>query len=439
MVTDLRGPDLELDLELLDKRLEAAVAAGLLSSGTAHRVGMAARLTSRLADTYAGGGGKTGVAPISGQALAGMMGLSRAAVHKHVRHLRALGFAVTSAPGKGYRLDSPFADLVAAEAVLPFLLGTAHAALPAPGPLPVGLPPVGLPYIYLEQCGSTNLVIREAMALRGEATGPPAVGRTPSRRGASGPPTGTVVVTDEQTAGRGRLSRTWSSRPGADLTFSVLLRPALAPGEAHLFSLAAGLTVAEVLETLPGFEGKATVKWPNDVLLGDKKVCGILLEGSMDAESLHWVVVGVGLNVNSLSSTLMTASTPEEATAWVGRPRPVSLWEHVGRETPRAPLLAVMLERLGRRWAALEGGSSARAEVLEQLQRRDALAGRLVEVAKATGPPESTVTGEAVGLGPEGQLLVRRASGEMLEVFAGDVTVRSFAEARSGAEGRAGL
>jgi len=376
--------------------------------------------------------------------LAGMMGLSRAAVHKHVRHLQGLGFAVTSAPGKGYRLDSPFADLVAAEAVLPLLLGTAHEPAPAPGLPPVGLPrgglpPVGLPYVYLEQCGSTNLVLREAMALGDEATGPPTVGRTSSKRGVSGPTSGTVVVTDAQTAGRGRLSRTWSSRPGADLTFSVLLRPSLAPGEAHLLSLAAGLTVAEVLDTLPGFEGKATVKWPNDVLLGDKKVCGILLEGSMDAESLHWVVVGIGLNVNSLSSTLITASAPEEAAAWVGRPRPVSLREHMGCEMLRAPLLASLLERLGGRWAALEGGSSARAEVLERLQRRDALAGRLVEVSKATGSRESTVTGEAVGLGPEGQLLVRRASGQMLEVFAGDVTVRSFAEARSGAEGRAGL
>ncbi len=438
--------NLDLDLTRLDSRSETAVAGGLLSSGTAHRVGLAARLAA----TSPQEGEAVGPAVISGQALAGIMGLSRAAVHKHMQHLQALGFSVTSAPGKGYRLESPFTDLVAAEAVLPFLLGStrreksavadlSEAGPPQNGLLRAGLPYAGLPYLYLERCESTNLVLREAMTSRGDAAGF-AAGRTArSRRSSAWAPAGAVVVTDAQTGGRGRLNRTWSSRPGKDLTFSILLRPSLLPGQAHLLSLTAALAVAEVLETMPGLKEGVAVKWPNDVLLGERKVCGILLEGSMDADRLQWAVAGIGLNVNSASSALMTSATPEQAADWGGKPQPVSLREHLGHEVPRAPLLAALLDRLGVRWAALGSQSPSQAEVLDQLRRRDALAGRPVEVVKATGPREPAVVGEAVGIGPEGQLLVRQASGQVLEVFAGDVTVRSAGDMRSSAETRAGL
>jgi BirA family transcriptional regulator, biotin operon repressor / biotin---[acetyl-CoA-carboxylase] ligase len=419
-----------IDLQRLDDRLEAAVNSGLLSGGVAHRI----QLASRLADTGAPGGGRTGTAFVSGEALGEATGLSRAAVHKHIRHLQTLGFAVTAASGRGYRLESPCADLVAAEAVLPYLLGRKREGAAAPSSSPAGaagadLPPAGLPYSYLEESESTNLVLREAIkeettwgGVRGQSTR----GRPLGRQGAASPPAGAVVVTNAQTAGRGRLDRTWWSQRGKDLTFSVLVRPSLAPGQAHLLSLAAGLTVAEVLETIPGFVGKAKVKWPNDVLLGEKKVCGILLEGSMDAERLHWAVVGIGLNVNGVSSLLTDPST-SGAAAWQGRPVPVSLREHTGREVPRAPLLATLIERLGMRWAALEGGSSARTAVLKELQRRDALAGRLVEVSTVTDSPEPRLVGTATGLGPEGQLLVQSARGQIVEVFAGDVTVRRVA------------
>jgi BirA family biotin operon repressor/biotin-[acetyl-CoA-carboxylase] ligase len=362
--------------------------------------------------------------------------LSRAAVHKHVNHLRTLGFGVESLPGAGYRLERPFADLVAAEAVLPFLLGLSRPETPWMA---------GLPYFYLPRCESTNLSLKEAMAPRraagrgaADAPAPDSGAPAPSAPGAL--PAGALMVTDEQTGGRGRLARTWSSEAGRDLTFSVLLRPSLAPTQAHLLSLAAALAVAEVLETLPGLEGRVAVKWPNDVLLGGEKVCGILLEGSMDVDRLHWAVAGIGLNVNSASSALVTALTPEDAEAWAGRPRPVSLRERLGYDVPRAPLLAALLARLTRRWIDLEdrgdpgpgaptspGGSGA-AGVLAALRQRDALAGRQVEVLSGSGrqgQKDVVASGEAAGIGPEGQLLVRSASGETVAVFAGDVTLRA--------------
>jgi BirA family biotin operon repressor/biotin-[acetyl-CoA-carboxylase] ligase len=412
-----------VDTEDLHERLDAAVARGVAGAGLAHRAVLAARLTRTLPQA----GADAGLGAISGEALARTLGLSRAAVHKHVNHLRTLGFGVESLPGAGYRLERPFADLVAAEAVLPFILGLSRPETPWMA---------GLPYFYLPRCESTNLSLKEAMAPRraagrGATDGPVPHSGAPALSAPGALPAGALMVTDEQTGGRGRLERTWWSEAGRDLTFSVLLRPSLAPTQAHLLSLAAALAVAEVLETLPGLEGRVAVKWPNDVLLGDEKVCGILLEGSMDFDRLHWAVAGIGLNVNSTPSALVAARP---------RPRPVSLRECLGYDVPRAPLLAALLARLTRRWIDLEdrgdpgpgaptrpGGSGA-AGVLAALRQRDALAGRQVEVLSGSGRQghkDVVASGEAAGIGPEGQLLVRSASGETVAVFAGDVTLRA--------------
>jgi BirA family biotin operon repressor/biotin-[acetyl-CoA-carboxylase] ligase len=319
-----------------------------------------------------------------------------------MEQLRSLGFAVVSVAGAGYRLERPFSDLVVAEAVLPTLFDIVSPESPWTA---------GLPYRYLPRCDSTNVVLKQV---------------------STSTPSGMLVVTDEQTGGRGRLGRTWVSEPGKDLTFSVLLRPLLAPARAHLLSLAAALAVAEVLEALPGLEGRVGVKWPNDVLVGDEKVCGILLEGSMDADRLQWAVAGVGLNVNSAPSALVRGLAPEEANVWRGRPLPVSLREYLGEDVARGPLLASVLAHLTSRWIGLEtegdrGAASGADGILAGLRQRDALAGRSVEVV--SGPPQHSpvAAGEALGIGPEGQLLVRSASGETVAVFAGDVTVRAVA------------
>jgi BirA family biotin operon repressor/biotin-[acetyl-CoA-carboxylase] ligase len=370
----------------LSDRLDAAVARGLLGIGSAHRVALATRLASTLP-----GAGSEIYPVLSGEELGRILGLSRAAVHKHVEHLRSLGFGIAPIAGSGYRLEHPFTDLVAAEAVLPRLLECVD-----PGPPWVA----GLPYQYLAACGSTNQVLKQA---------------------AASSPSGAAVVTDDQRGGRGRLGRTWVSQPGKDLTFSVLLHPALVPAQAHLLSLAAALAVAEVLEGIPGLGGRVGIKWPNDVLLSGDKVCGILLEGSMDADRLHWAVAGIGLNVNSDPAGLVRGLPPEAREEWMGRPRPASLRAQVGRDVPRAPLLGTLLARLTERWTDLEAGS-----ILEGLRRRDVLAGRRVEVL--SGPPrnELVVAGESLGIGPEGQLLVRTAASDTVAVFAGDVTVRGM-------------
>ncbi len=202
----------------------------------------------------------------------------------------------------------------------------------------------------------------------------------------------------------------------------MLLRPSLSPAQGHLLALATGVAVAEVLEEGFGLEGQVTLKWPNDVLLDGKKVCGILLEASADAERILWAVAGVGLNVNSEPSHLLASLPPDQAAEWQGRPLPVSLKEHLGQTTPRAPLLAALLARLSCWWTGLDWPSTV-PSLLAEWRRRDALAGQPVEVFAGADRSERVAAGRAAGIGEEGQLLVRSEDGVLLEVFAGDVSV----------------
>jgi BirA family biotin operon repressor/biotin-[acetyl-CoA-carboxylase] ligase len=236
----------------------------------------------------------------------------------------------------------------------------------------------------------------------------------------SGP--GTTLATDAQTGGRGRLGRTWLSQPGLDLTFSVLLRPALEPAKGHLLALATGVAVAQALEQSLDLAGQVSLKWPNDVLLGGKKVCGILLEASAGADCITWAVAGIGLNVNSEPSWALASLSAEQAVEWQGRPQPVSLKEHLGTSVVRAPLLAALLGRLTWWWSALDR-PGAEPSLLQEWRKRDALAGRPVEVFAGADRSRLAAAGEAAGLGEEGQLLVRTGDGALVEVFAGDVSV----------------
>ena len=263
----------------------------------------------------------------------------------------------------------------------------------------------GLPFEYRAACASTNAALKEI---------------------ADGSRAGTALVTDEQTGGRGRLGRTWFSEPGVDLTFSVLLRPRVKLSKGHLLALATGVAVAEVLEQGFGLEGQVALKWPNDVLLAGRKMCGILLEASADADRIVWAVAGVGLNVNGEPSRVLASLPPDRAVEWRGRPQPVSLKEYLGVAVPRAPLLAALLARLTWWWTGLDWTSTI-PTLLAEWRKRDALAGRPVEVFAGADRSELVVAGVAAGIGEEGQLLVRTGGvsedGALIEVFAGDVSV----------------
>jgi len=225
------------------------------------------------------------------------------------------------------------------------------------------------------------------------------------------------------------LDRIWRDEGGKDLMFSVLLRPALAPSQAHLLSLAAALAVAETLTSdvlgpspLGSPRPPVQVKWPNDVMVEGRKLCGILLEGAMDGERLHWAVAGIGLNVNADTTGLLEVIEREDVGGLGTRPRPVSVQELAGGPVPRAPLLAALLRRLTKWWKDVES-PEGRVSMLTALRERDPLQGQRVEIFAGTAGTE-VLAGQAVGIGAEGQLLVRTDAGETVSVYAGDVSLR---------------
>jgi BirA family biotin operon repressor/biotin-[acetyl-CoA-carboxylase] ligase len=207
----------------------------------------------------------------------------------------------------------------------------------------------------------------------------------------AGADAGLVVVADHQRAGRGRLGRTWSAPPGASLLVSVLLRPSLPVERRHLVVLAAAVAMAEAVETTSGVA--PSLKWPNDLLVDDRKLAGILAEAAGDA-----VVVGIGVNVE-------WREVPEELS---GIATAINLER--GRPVTRDALLDAFLARYALHLEDLDAARTA-------YRQRLATLGRRVRVEQATG----TTVGTAVDVDDDGHLVVDTGAGDPLVVAAGDV------------------
>ncbi|MBK8998768.1 MAG: biotin--[acetyl-CoA-carboxylase] ligase [Myxococcales bacterium] len=213
----------------------------------------------------------------------------------------------------------------------------------------------------------------------------------------SGAPHGATFVADAQTRGRGRRGARWTSPPGENLLCSVLLRPELSAERAGTLTLAVGLAVRDVVARR--VTGAVRVKWPNDVLVGDAKLAGILLESQLEAGRVSALVIGVGLNVamRELPSELLGIAT---SLALEGDPSP-------SREEVLVELLAALERRLA---VHLREGLGP---VLDELRSSDALYGRRVRV--------DHVTGTAAGIAADGALVVRADDGEEAHVRSGGV------------------
>jgi BirA family transcriptional regulator, biotin operon repressor / biotin---[acetyl-CoA-carboxylase] ligase len=224
-----------------------------------------------------------------------------------------------------------------------------------------------------------------------------------AQRARAGAAPGLVLVAEHQTGGRGRLGRVWTAPPRSGLTWSLLVEPAGVPAERWPWiPLLAGVAVVEGVRRVT--EVEATLKWPNDLLVGDRKLAGLLSE-RIETRASSLVVVGVGLNVTLRRDELPTP----DATSL--------LLEHAAT-TDRTVVLREVLrvfDRLFSEWVGLSG--DPRAGLAESYARRCSTLGRTVQVALPTG---STLTGEAVRVDPHGRLVVRTGSGEEA-VGAGDV------------------
>lgn len=231
--------------------------------------------------------------------------------------------------------------------------------------------------VYLPEVGSTN-------TLAGEL----------ARSGAA---EGTLVTTDYQTAGRGRVGRVWKERPNQQLALSLILRPSFPP---HYLVMASALAVVEAIEAATG--ARAEIKWPNDALLGGRKICGILIEMSEGV-----AVLGIGVGVNG-----ELGDDPEL------RDRATTLAAALGHPVSRETLAIEALRRLDARYAALQvGGEQARRVVRDEWRARLATLGRHVTIRQR----ETTLWGLAEDVDDDGALLLRLDDGQLKTVLWGDV------------------
>lgn len=211
---------------------------------------------------------------------------------------------------------------------------------------------------------------------------------------------GTVVIADKQTAGKGRLERTWQS-PEGNIALSVILRP----GVSYLPSLImiASLAVVHCIESVTGL--KSQVKWPNDVLVNGRKVCGILIENGVRGNIVDFAIIGIGINVN-----LRPSDFPELQSAATG------LSYELGSDVPRIDIIRCLLVEIERLYLSL----SARGAIYEEWRDRLVTLGKRVKVSMG----KTGYEGFAESVDRDGTLLLRQSDGSMTRVVAGDVTPR---------------
>ena len=225
------------------------------------------------------------------------------------------------------------------------------------------------------------------------------------RLGLSGAPEGTVVIAESQSSGKGRLKRVWHSPPGVNLYTSVILRPSFKTMRAPQISIAAGVAVAETLNPYCG--GRAELKWPNDVLIGGKKICGILAQMKTVESGIDFVVVGIGININ-IHRNQFSNEINEIAT---------SLAIESGGEIPRSDVIIRLYENLTKWYKKLQicGFEPVRQAWLDLTP----MIGKTVQVRFS----EEVVSGTACGLDEDGSLILQTDLNSTLRVSAGDATI----------------
>jgi BirA family biotin operon repressor/biotin-[acetyl-CoA-carboxylase] ligase len=306
---------------------------------------------------------------VSGSEMARKLGISRAGVWARIEALRTIGYDIEAGPHLGYRLlETP--DLLHADDLY-------------------------------SRLGRTRVIGRDIRVFR-ETTSTNDVAALLARGGTD---EGAVVFAESQSKGRGRLGRTWISPAGKGLWFTVLLRPDIAPQGATQLTVAAATALARAIAQQTGLAPE--IKWPNDILIGGKKVAGVLTEMSAELDHLKEVLLGIGVDVN-LEAADFPAALRKSAT---------SLRLETGQKLNRSELAVAILRELDRDYDLVRQG---RFEALaEQWQERCSTLGR--QVAIRVG--DRVIRGRAESLDDDGALLVRGPHGHLERVVGGDVTV----------------
>ncbi|MDO5397653.1 MAG: biotin--[acetyl-CoA-carboxylase] ligase [bacterium] len=299
---------------------------------------------------------------ISGEAISGKLGISRNAVWKHINKLRSEGYGIESVTNRGYRLNSS-PDIISAEKIQENM-NTEF---------------IGRKIVYMEETDSTNNAAKAAADM----------------------PDGTLFISEIQTSGKGRLGRAWESPKGIGIWMSLLLKPEILPQDVAQITLVVGMAAAK------GIGCGAKIKWPNDVVIGTKKVCGILTEMSAEIERVNYVVTGIGINVNTEA---FDGELSEKAT---------SLYIETGKKCERCGIIRAFLENFEALYKKfLRGGIAALAEDYREL---------CITIGKEVSViyPNRTINGKAVDINNEGELIVETETGTVT-VGSGEVSIRGI-------------
>ena len=307
---------------------------------------------------------------VSGQQLCEEFGVSRTAVWKAINQLKEEGYEIEAVHNKGYRLlGCP--DIISAEEVKSRL----HTDW------------AGCEVRYFDTLDSTNICAK--------------------RMAEEGAPNGTLVIADKQTAGRGRCGRVWETPKGTAIAMTLLMRPNLRPEKASMLTLVMGMAVTRAVNEL--YSLNCQIKWPNDIVYQGKKLCGILTEMSADMDQIHYVIVGIGINVQMTDFPKEIQNTA------------TSLKLVTGKTLLRNKLLAKVLEEfevLYEQFVSAESLKNLKAEYESRLANKDNCVNVLA--------PSGVWQGICLGIKEDGALLVQREDGKVEEVIAGEVSVRGI-------------
>ena len=287
---------------------------------------------------------------LSGETLSKQLGISRVSIWKHIRSLKADGYIIEASP-RGYRLVSSPNSL-----------------------FPYEFPGSEQGIHYFQEIGSTMDAAREL-----------------TKRGAG---EGTIVIAEAQTHGRGRLSREWLS-PEGGIYFTLILRPKISPAYASRINLMAAVAVAATIRKLFGL--KAELKWPNDVLIEGRKVCGILAEMDAETDVINFVNLGIGINANTSVPRFEKMAT--------------SLKDVLGKEISRKEFLSALLLEIKRRQALL-----MEEDLLEEWKKLSVTLNKDVKVIA----PGEVIVGRAIDVDTTGALIIRDMNGSLRNAVAGD-------------------
>ena len=303
---------------------------------------------------------------VSGDYISEILGVSRTAVWKYIKNLEKHGYRINTLKGKGYMLnDTP-------DAPLPWEIESF-----------LNTKTIGREIIYKKTIDSTNSMAFK-LALSGKSEG-------------------TCVIAEAQQAGRGRLNRTWFSPEGKNLYLSIILRPNIEPSKIYPITFISCLAVYDTIEVVSGIV--PGLKWPNDVLINSKKVCGTLVEISAESDMVKFVIAGIGLNVNM----------EEKDLAEDIKHRATSLYMETKRSYNRAYICGVMLNAFEKYYEVFKKAGGG--EICRLWEERAKINGRYIEVNQMG----ETIRGVSEGIAATGALLLN-VDGTTKRIIVGDTT-----------------